>query len=220
MNTRISLAALSVAWLIAGCGQGGSTTTVGLTSGDQTVLADPTSRCVNGGFPGDPVEMIAQTLNLSDDQKAQAQDIFDRMHTDLDALHDQAHTDIRNVLTADQQAKLDEIIASHQPPDGMPAGQRPIGPPPDGAMGMMPPAGFGFGPPPMLGDPEQMQQTMLDQLAQDLGLTDDQKAQIQTIQDNLHTAVDARRQQAITELKAILTADQQAQLDQLLAKFP
>lgn len=212
---------VAVAVFFAGCGQNTNTATVGLTSGDQQVLADPTSRSLTGGlpFPG-PVDMLAQVLSLTDDQKAQAQDIFNRMHTDLEALRDQAHSDIRNVLTADQQAKLDEIIASHQPPaDG--AG-RPFGPPPDGAVpaGGMGFGGPGFGPPPMMGDPKAMHQAMLDNLAADLGLSDDQKAQIQTIQENLHAAVDARRQQAIGELRAILTADQLAQLDQVLVKFP
>jgi hypothetical protein len=65
-----------------------------------------------------------------------------------------------------------------------------------------------------------MYQAMLDKLAADLGLSDEQKAAIQTIQDNLHTAVEARRNQALDEFRAILTADQLAQLDQVLAKFP
>lgn len=224
MDPRIAkhVPALLATLLFAGCGQQGATSSGGLTAGDRAVLADPTSRSFDGGFPGGgPVDMLTAFLGLSDDQKTQAQDIFDRMRTDLGTLRDQAHADIRNVLTADQQAKLDEIIASHQPPDGGPAGGRPIGPPPDGAIGMMPPPGFGFGAPPMMmGDPQAMHQAMLDQLAQDLGLTDDQKSQIQTIQDNLHTAVEARRNQALDELKAILTADQLAQLDQVLAKFP
>lgn len=222
MDTRIvsRIWVLGVATLMAGCGSLGSTSTVGLTSGDRTVLADPTARSFDGGFTGGgPVDLLTNILGLSDDQKAQAQDIFDRMRTDLKALRDQAHTDIRNVLTVDQQAKLDEIIASHQPPADGPRGGMPGGPPPDGAIGI----GHvgGFGPPPMMpGDRQAMQQAMLDRLAQDLGLSDDQKAAIKTIQDNLHTAVEARRNQALDELRAILTADQLTLLDQVLTKFP
>ncbi len=59
-----------------------------------------------------------------------------------------------------------------------------------------------------------------DELADPLGLTDDQKAQIKTIMDDTRTAVDARRQQARDEFRAILTTEQQAQLDEFEANHP
>ena len=58
------------------------------------------------------------------------------------------------------------------------------------------------------------------QLSEDLGLTADQQSQIQSLLDSLQTAVEARRQQAQHEFRAILTADQQAILDQFEADHP
>lgn len=199
-----------------GCGTGVS------LGGTDSAARNASSDALSGGFP-DP-------LGLTDDQKAQAQAIFESMRTDIEPLREQAETDIRNVLTAEQQATWDEIKANRPGPFG--GG---FGPPPGpfgGRIGRGPGGPFGGagiasatvdGQHPMMEgecDPATRRQAMLDRLAEELGLTDDQKTQIATIQDNLHTAIESRRQQALDELKAILTADQLAILEEIEANRP
>ncbi len=55
----------------------------------------------------------------------------------------------------------------------------------------------------------------LNRVINELGLSDDQQTQIQSILDQLKTDMDARRQKARDEFRAILTADQLATLDEL-----
>jgi Spy/CpxP family protein refolding chaperone len=57
-------------------------------------------------------------------------------------------------------------------------------------------------------------------LDESLNLTDEQRAAIKTILDNLHTATEAREQQARDEFRAILTEDQLAVLDQMRPRRP
>ncbi|MBI5763628.1 MAG: hypothetical protein HZA51_08910 [Planctomycetes bacterium] len=208
---------LSPVLAIAAWGCGPGTFFGGTDSAARNASAD----ALSGGFP-DP-------LGLTVEQKTQAQAIFESMRNDIEPLREQAEADIRNVLTAEQQATWDEIKANHPAPFG--GG---FGPPPGpfgGRMGrgMGGPFGGGSanaevdGPHPMMEgecDPATRRQAMLDRLAEELGLTDAQKAQIATIQDNLHTAIEARRQQALDELKAILTADQLAILEAIEANRP
>lgn len=209
----------ALALAVWGCGTGA------FPGGTDIAARNASADALSGGFP-DP-------LGLTDDQKAQAQAIFESMRNDIEPLREQAETDIRNVLTAEQQATWDEIKANRPGPFG--GG---FGPPPGpfgGHMGRG--MGRGMGGPfggasvgaavdgehPMMEgecDPAARREAMLDRLAEELGLTDDQKAQIATIQDNLHTAIEARRQQALDELKAILTADQLAILEEIEANRP
>ncbi len=200
---------------LAGCGSG---LTLG-GSGD-TAARNASSDALSGGFPN--------PLSLTDDQRAQARDIFQRMHDDIQPLREQAHTDMRNVLTTEQQTAFDQFRANHPtgpegfgPPAGPFGGARPAGAMAGRFGGGMGP-GFG-GPPPMMGGEGEFQaqrQAMFEKLAEELGLTEDQKAQIKSIQETLHTAVEARRHQALDELKAILTAEQLAQLETIEANRP
>lgn len=212
---------LSPLWAIGvwGCGTGVS------LGGTDSAARNASADALSGGFP-DP-------LGLTDEQKVQAKAIFESMRSDIEPLREQAEADIRNVLTAEQQATWDEIKANRPAPFaggfGMPPGS--VG----GHMGRG--MGRGMGGPfggasvgaavdgehPMMEgecDPAARRQAMLDRLAEELGLTDDQKTQIATIQDNLHTAIESRRQQALDELKAILTADQLAILEEIEANRP
>jgi Spy/CpxP family protein refolding chaperone len=67
-------------------------------------------------------EMLTQVLSLTDAQKSQLQATFDATQTQLDAIHQQARqaeqpvlkqleAQIRPLLTAEQQAKLDQLEA-------------------------------------------------------------------------------------------------------------
>ena len=201
-----------------GCNSGLSGAAGSLSNLDRALFADPSSSTMNGGF-GDrgPLARFTELLGLTEDQQAQAKDIFAGMRADLQPLREQAHADILNVLTPDQQAKLEELRAQHPGPLGGPGPMGGMRAASDGA-----PAGHGMGPmgfggPLTSADRDAMRQRMLDHLAEVLDLTDDQKTAIGTIQDNLHAAVDARRQQAMDEFRAILTADQLATLDQFKA---
>ena len=86
----------------------------------------------------------------------------------------------------------------------MGAQNKPMGPPP-GQHGEPP-------------DPEQMRQERLDRLAEILTLTEDQKAQVAVIFENLDAAIKARHEQAKLEFRAILTPEQIAILDDLEAQ--
>jgi Spy/CpxP family protein refolding chaperone len=158
---------------------------------------------MGGPFPEPPGEQLADQLQLTDDQRQQAEDIFTRLHTDLDALRQSAEDQIKALLTADQLTQLDELLAQSQrlpaPPPGGPHGGRMGPPPPNGGEPVS-----GLGP--------------LDRFADALQLTDEQKAAIEQIHTDLQADVKARHQQARDEFRAILTADQLAILDQIEAR--
>lgn len=59
-----------------------------------------------------------------------------------------------------------------------------------------------------------------DVLAAFLGLTDEQKTQIEAIQSSLRDQVEARHEQAKTDFRALLTPEQQTRLDELEANRP
>lgn len=65
-----------------------------------------------GGVPGGP---FSDPLDLTDEQKTQAQDIFDAMRTDIMTLHDTAQADIEALLTAEQLATLDSLDHGFHP---------------------------------------------------------------------------------------------------------
>jgi len=136
-----------------------------------------------GGCPGDPNGRGApDVLDLTDEQKSEANAIFAGAREDIDALHQAANDQIQALLTEEQLALLDEMEPNN-PND--------IGPRPRGHHGP-PPCPF---------------------LGEVLNLTEEQKAAIQAILDDLRTAIQEREQQARDEFRAILTADQQVILD-------
>ena len=193
-----------LASLITGCGTNGLEG-ASAASTLQSILSDSTSRESTGEGPRHgPLERLATLLSLTEDQQAQAQQIFDTMHTDLEALREQGRADFEALLTADQLAQLEALRAEREA-DGLHAGPPPM-------MGG-PMHGPGFGRP----DPEAMQQARLDRLTEELGLSEGQVTQIAALQDEQRAAVEARRQQAKDEFRAILTDEQIAILDEIEA---
>lgn len=147
-------------------------------------------------------------LDLTDEQKTAARDIFSRLHDDIRTLRGDAHEKIRAVLTEDQLAELDSLglrrpglFAADQPADGA-ASQRMRGP--AGPDGTMPGAGMGSRP---------MHDRSFARLAEALDLTDDQSDQIETIRGELRDAIRARHEQARNEFIAILDDVQRAMLN-------
>jgi hypothetical protein len=169
------------------------------------------------GFPR--LQQLAKQLDLTDAQKTQIKGILDNARTQLQALRnnmnitkqqeldqrqqlvEQTKNSIRGVLTPDQQAKAEQLRQQAQ--DRMAAQQ------------------------------EKMQQQMLTRLTNQLGLSDsqksliqsyltDQKSQLQALKSNTSLTPQQKlaqmrtiRQQTQEKIKATLTADQQAKLEQL-----
>jgi Spy/CpxP family protein refolding chaperone len=86
---------------------------------------DPAGPGGHGGWHRNPLEHMTESLNLTADQKAKIQPIIDQATPQLRAIHQEAmqkmHTvmdstmsQIRPLLTADQQKKADEIRQAHQ----------------------------------------------------------------------------------------------------------
>lgn len=161
--------------------------------------AFPNEPFIGFGFGGGPFHgrfelKVGGYLNLTQEQVDAANEIFDKAHEDITALRTQARTDILAVLTDEQKAKLDEIVAGWfvgLPPNAHGRGA-------DGHGGF----GFGWG----------GRGHAFDRFAEALGLTDDQKAQIEAIREALTDAIRARHEQARTDFLALLTEEQLAKL--------
>ena len=78
-----------------------------------------------GWHRGNPLENMTQTLNLTPDQQAKVQPILDQAKPQLIAIHkeamekskaviDNAMSQIRPLLTPDQQKKADDLKAAHE----------------------------------------------------------------------------------------------------------
>ena len=79
----------------------------------------------HAGWHMNPLEEMSSTLNLTDAQKAKVQPILDQAKPQLQAIHQEAMTkakaiidgsltQIRPLLTAEQQTKLDAIVKAHE----------------------------------------------------------------------------------------------------------
>jgi hypothetical protein len=79
----------------------------------------------HGGWHRNPLDNMTQSLNLTPDQQAKVQPILDQAKPQLIAIHkdamqkskaviDNAMTQIRPLLTPDQQTKADNIQKAHQ----------------------------------------------------------------------------------------------------------
>jgi len=79
----------------------------------------------HGGWHMNPLEEMSSTVNLTDEQKAKVQPIVDQAKPQLQAIHQEAMTkakavidasitQIRPLLTPEQQTKLDAIIKAHE----------------------------------------------------------------------------------------------------------
>lgn len=168
--------------------------------------AFPNEPFVGFGFGGGPFHgqfqlRVGGYLNLTQEQVDAANEIFDKAHDDIEALRTQARADILAVLTDEQKAKLNELVVGWfigLPPSGGAARNR-------GPGGPGGPGGFGFG----FGGGRGH---AFDRFADALGLTDDQKAQIEAIRKALTDAIRARHEQARADFLALLTPEQLAKL--------
>lgn len=79
----------------------------------------------HGGWHSNPLEEMSSTLNLTDAQKAKVQPILDQAKPQLKAIHEEAITkakavidgsltQIRPLLTQEQQTKLDAVLKAHE----------------------------------------------------------------------------------------------------------
>ena len=79
----------------------------------------------HGGWHLNPLEEMSSTLNLTDAQKAKVQPIVDQARPQLRAIHEEAMTkakaiidssltQIRPLLTPEQQTNLDAIVKAHE----------------------------------------------------------------------------------------------------------
>jgi Spy/CpxP family protein refolding chaperone len=77
------------------------------------------------GPHGNPLDRISETLNLTPEQKAKVQPIVDQAKPQMIAIHqdamqkakavmDNTVSQVRPLLTADQQKKLDAVQKAHQ----------------------------------------------------------------------------------------------------------
>jgi len=156
-----------------------------------------------GRFQGERADL----LNLTDEQRAQAQRIFQQLHDDIRTLRQNARDAILNVLTEEQRAQLRQI-RENRPGLGHFVRQfaRHHG---RGARNHEDDNGIGASRTDMMPFP------LLNRLAQRLILTDDQRTQIERILTDLRAAVRARHQAARDAFRAILTPDQLAILDNM-----
>ena len=87
--------------------------------------AQPPGGGPHAGWHMNPLEEMSSTLNLTDAQKAKVQPVIDQARPQLRAIHEEAMnkakavidaslTQIRPLLTPEQQTKLDAIVKAHQ----------------------------------------------------------------------------------------------------------
>ncbi|MBL8880462.1 MAG: hypothetical protein JNG88_15220 [Phycisphaerales bacterium] len=133
-------------------------------------------------------------------------ELTDEQRAQIEALHEQLHNG--EITIEEFRTKVQEITGVELPSEP-PFGRG--GPRGRGGPGMHAP---GFGGPGLLDGP------FADRLAEALGLTDDQRAAIDAIRQTTREAVQARHEQARTEFRAILTAEQLAILDEWEANHP
>ena len=78
-----------------------------------------------GWHRGNPLDNISETLSLTPDQQAKVQPILDQAKPQLQTIHQEAMTkakavidasitQIRPLLTPEQQTKLDAIVKAHE----------------------------------------------------------------------------------------------------------
>jgi Spy/CpxP family protein refolding chaperone len=62
---------------------------------------------------------LAKALGLNADQQAKLDEIFKEEHEKFKALHEESHSRIKDVLTPEQQAKWEKMMAEHKGQHGM-----------------------------------------------------------------------------------------------------
>jgi Spy/CpxP family protein refolding chaperone len=182
-------------------------------------------------------------IDLTADQIAQAETIFQQAHDQIVSLSETARTDVLAQLTAEQQQALTDLEQQNAPPQDPNSPVGPLCPPPENAACApppqvpLPPCPSQDGPPwgpPQGGIPHGFEQAgMLHEphmgpgprgphplcLSEDtiaaLSLSADQVTAIEGIHDTLRTAVQQAQDDAQQAFQALLTEEQLAQLDQL-----
>ncbi|EIJ33622.1 hypothetical protein [Thiothrix nivea] len=173
--------------------------------------------------PAGQTERMQNELGLTDSQVSQINSIEAAQREKMQALHDDFQTKINSILSAEQAAQLEQMQAQHQPPGngGMAGGQRP---PPPGNAGM---SGGQRPPPPPTGDkgtgmggqpPEAG--GMAERMQNELGLTDEQAAQLAPLQQQQRTQMDALRTETRQLIKQVLTAEQTTAFEQMQPPQP
>ncbi|MBN2448329.1 MAG: hypothetical protein JXO22_16500 [Phycisphaerae bacterium] len=129
----------------------------------------------------------AAVLDLTEEQQVAAEEIFQSLHDDIDALRAATHEAIRAMLTDEQLLILDDMGALDQESATPRMGR--------GAMG----SGRGV--------------SRSVQIADELQLTEEQQAAIDGLRAELRDAIRVRHEQAHAEFLALLTEEQLAALD-------
>lgn len=164
-------------------------------------LADGVDQAVSGGGDAEQVERgrrfggpfhpsaATDPMNLTSDQRTQADDLFRQARADVEVLRQTANADILAVLTPDQAAALDQLAPQFEGGAGASGGESPA-------------------------PTTQPVLPWIYYLSDALGLTGDQWNKIDQIRTDLRTAVMERHQQARDAFRALLTPDQQKIFDQ------
>ena len=144
------------------------------------------------GFYGAPIghrmgSHDAVRLDLTEEQRAAGEEIFQATHDDIAALRDAAMEEIRALLTDEQVAALDELRPGDRLGPGRARGGR---------------MSFGRGERPAAG-----------RLTEELGLSDEQQASLEAIREDMRANIQARHEQARNEFLELLTDEQRQMID-------
>jgi hypothetical protein len=191
------------------------------------------------------IKTALEGVSLNDDQKAKAKEILDSAKERLDkARQDAANAqggdrrdafrqfgeisrtvteELTGILDEDQKAmfrqKLQDARPNAGPGAGGPGGQRPGGQGPGGFAGQGPggqgPGGQGPG---GGGAPRPPFERSLEQASTRLQLSDEQKQKVQALASDVATKTQALHEEAIKQLKTILSEEQFKQFEQMQAQ--
>ncbi|MCG8405360.1 MAG: hypothetical protein MI923_09200 [Phycisphaerales bacterium] len=164
------------------------------------VLGDRAPNLAFGGFGfgGSPFGFgrgigRGDPLDLSDEQKEQARAIFEELHSDISDLRSAAHEDIQAILTAEQLATLEERRSERIGFPGL--GGRRAGGFRNGGNG-----------------------SFSERFAEELGLSEQQQADLEDIRETLRASVKDRHTEAREVFIALLTPEQIEVLEELEAE--
>jgi Spy/CpxP family protein refolding chaperone len=164
----------------------------------------------SGGSALGRVETANDPLRLSEEQQANAGRIFAQLHADLELLHAAARQQILSLLTDQQKAQLEAADSNTNEPSGSVStgGIQPVtdGLQNEGSEGPstaeMQHAPAGHEP----GQGGNENGSLLERLTARLNLTAAQSDSIAGILDNLQPVIQARVQQAVTDLRTVAPA--------------
>ncbi|MGR9099526.1 MAG: periplasmic heavy metal sensor [Gammaproteobacteria bacterium] len=79
-----------------------------------TVSAFPGGNCDFHGQRGDRMERLSKKLNLTEEQSGQLEAIFKEQREKFKAVHEETRARMREILTEEQMAKMDEMKKRRQ----------------------------------------------------------------------------------------------------------